>query len=86
MQLFEGFARVEPFEEGIESGTERLSPNSQAILDLRWDLMMNESPHDSVALFERYGKAGDNAALKAFATKQLPHLQQHLLMAQELNR
>ena len=41
---------------------------------------------DAVALFERYGKAGDNAALKAFATKHLPHLQQHLLMAQELNK
>ncbi len=41
---------------------------------------------DAVSLFERYGKAGDNADLKAFTTKHLPHLQQHLLMAQELNK
>lgn len=41
---------------------------------------------DAVSLFERYGKGGDNADLKAFAGKHLPHLQQHLLMAQDLNK
>ena len=39
---------------------------------------------DAVSLFERYGKEGDNAELKAFANKTLPHLQMHLKMAQEL--
>jgi len=41
---------------------------------------------DAVSLFERYSKSGENADLKAFASKQLPHLQQHLLMAQDLNK
>jgi putative membrane protein len=41
---------------------------------------------DAVSLFERYGKSGENADLKAFASKHLPHLQQHLLMAQDLNK
>jgi len=39
---------------------------------------------DAVSLFERYGKSGENADLKGFASKHLPHLQQHLLMAQDL--
>ncbi|MCW5737085.1 MAG: DUF4142 domain-containing protein [Enhydrobacter sp.] len=39
---------------------------------------------DAVSLFERYGKEGDNAALKAFASKTLPNLQHHLMMAQDL--
>jgi putative membrane protein len=41
---------------------------------------------DAVSLFERYGKSGENADLKGFASKHLPHLQQHLLMAQDLNK
>jgi putative membrane protein len=41
---------------------------------------------DAVSLFERYGKGGDNADLKAFASKTLPHLQQHMMMAQDLNK
>jgi putative membrane protein len=48
---------------------------------------MQLSAHkDAVSLFERYGKGGDNADLKAFASKHLPHLQQHLMMAQDLNK
>lgn len=39
---------------------------------------------DAVSLFERYGKDGENADLKAFAGKTLPHLQMHLKMAQDL--
>ena len=41
---------------------------------------------DAVSLLERYGKSGENADLKGFASKHLPHLQQHLLMAQDLNK
>lgn len=40
----------------------------------------------AVSLFERYSKGGDNADLKAFATKYLPKLQGHLKMAQDLNK
>ncbi len=41
---------------------------------------------DAVSLFERYSKGGDNASLKAFATKTLPKLQEHLTMAQNLQK
>jgi len=48
---------------------------------------MQISAHkEAVSLFERYGKGGDNPELKAFAAKTLPHLQQHLQMAQDLNK
>jgi len=48
---------------------------------------MQVSAHkDAVSLFERYGKDGDNADLKAFASKHLPHLQEHLKMAQDLGK
>jgi putative membrane protein len=48
---------------------------------------MQVSAHkDAVSLFERYSKEGDNGSLKAFAGKHLPHLQQHLKMAQDLNK
>jgi putative membrane protein len=48
---------------------------------------MQLSAHkDAVSMFERYGKEGDNADLKAFANKTLPHLKQHLTMAEDLNK
>jgi len=46
-----------------------------------------EATHkDAVSLFDRYSKGGDNADLKGFAGKTLPHLQEHLKMAQDLNK
>jgi putative membrane protein len=39
---------------------------------------------DAVNLFERYAKGGENAELKAWASKTLPALQHHLEMAQGL--
>ncbi len=48
---------------------------------------MQVSAHkDAVSMFERYGKEGDNSDLKAFANKHLPHLQEHLKMAQDLGK
>jgi putative membrane protein len=41
---------------------------------------------DAVSLFERYAKGGDNAQLKAWASKTLPDLKHHLEMAQALNK
>ncbi len=41
---------------------------------------------DAVSLFERYAKGGDNPQLKDWAGKTLPTLQQHLQMAQGLNK
>jgi putative membrane protein len=46
---------------------------------------MQVSAHkDAVSLFERYSKGGENAALKGWAGATLPHLQQHLKMAEDL--
>ena len=48
---------------------------------------MQVSAHkDAVSLFERYAKSGDNADLKAFAAKTLPHLREHLKMAEDINK
>jgi putative membrane protein len=41
---------------------------------------------DAVSLFQRYGKSGDNAPLKAWAVTTLPALQHHLDMAQNLDK
>ncbi len=38
----------------------------------------------AVSLFQRYGKGGDNAQLKEWASQTLPTLQHHLDMAQSL--
>jgi putative membrane protein len=47
----------------------------------------NISGHKSaISLFERYAKGGDNPELKAFAEKTLPKLQEHLQMAESLNK
>jgi putative membrane protein len=44
------------------------------------------SAHKSaVSLFDRYAKGGDNAKLKDWAQKTLPHLQHHLDMANMLD-
>jgi putative membrane protein len=40
----------------------------------------------AVALFERYAKGGQNAELQTWAEQTLPTLQQHLDMAQTLDR
>lgn len=51
-----------------------------------YDDMQVAAHKDAVSLFERYGSGGDDPELKAFAAKHLPHLQQHLLMAQDLGK
>jgi putative membrane protein len=51
-----------------------------------YDDMQVSAHKDAVSLFERYGKDGDNPDLKAFASKTLPALKEHLQMAQELGK
>ena len=41
---------------------------------------------DTVSLFERYAKRGDNPDLKNWAGKTLPALKHHLKMAQDLSK
>jgi putative membrane protein len=52
----------------------------------QYDPMQVSAHKDAVSLFERYAKGGDNAKLKDWAGKTLPHLQHHLEMAQNLNK
>lgn len=50
-----------------------------------YDPMQVSAHEDAVSLFERYGKSGDNAELKAWANKMLPTLKHHLDMANQLD-
>jgi putative membrane protein len=52
----------------------------------QYDEMQLTAHKDAVSLFERYAKGGADDALKQFAGKTLPHLQEHLKMAQELGK
>ncbi|TPL02351.1 MULTISPECIES: DUF4142 domain-containing protein [unclassified Mesorhizobium] len=45
-----------------------------------------DAHEDAVDLFKRYGDAGEQADLKAWAAVTLPHLQHHLDMANSLNK
>jgi len=65
---------------------DRLSKLAGKEFTKEYDDMQVAAHKDAVSLFERYSKGGDNADLKAFAGKTLPHLQHHLMMAQDLSK
>jgi putative membrane protein len=67
-----------------QSKLDKLKGLDGAQFDDEYDSMQVSAHKDAVSLFERYAKGGDHAGLKAFAAKTLPHLQQHLKMAQGL--
>src|SRR4051812_5940550 len=52
--------------------------------DRAYDQMQVQAHEEAVALFEAYANGGDNAELKAWAAKTLPHLKEHLAMAKKL--
>src|SRR4026208_412694 len=52
--------------------------------DQSYDQVQLKAHRDAVALFEAYGKGGDNADLKTCAGQTLPHLKEHLSMAENL--
>jgi putative membrane protein len=52
--------------------------------DQAYDQSQIKAHQDAVALFDAYAKAGDDAELKQWATKTLPHLREHLSMAEKL--
>jgi putative membrane protein len=52
--------------------------------DHGYDQIQVKAHRDAVALFEAYAKAGDNDELKDWAGKTLPHLKEHLSMAEKL--
>ena len=69
-----------------QSKIDKLKGLSGADFKKAYDDMQVAAHKDAVSLFERYSKSGDNADLKAFAAKTLPHLQMHLKMAEDLSK
>ena len=52
--------------------------------DQSYDQVQLKAHRDAVALFEAYAKGGDNAELKGWVGQTLPHLKEHLSMAEKL--
>jgi putative membrane protein len=52
--------------------------------DQAYDQSQVKGHQDAVALFESYAKGGDDPELKQWAAKTLPHLKEHLGMAEKL--
>jgi putative membrane protein len=52
--------------------------------DQVYDHVQQEAHQKAVDLFQKYSDSGDNADLKQWAAKTLPHLKEHLSMAQKL--
>jgi len=53
--------------------------------DQAYDHAQQQTHQDAVELFQNYADRGDNNDLKEWAAKTLPHLNEHLAMAQKLN-
>ena len=64
----------------------KLSGLSGADFAKAYEDMQLAAHKDAVSLFERYARGGDNASLQAFAAKTLPHLREHLKMAEDLTK
>ena len=69
-----------------KSKIEKLQGLKSKDFDKQYNSEQETAHKNAVALFERYAKGGDNGDLKAFAAKHLPHLQEHLKMAEDLNK
>lgn len=69
-----------------QSALDKLKSLKGSDFSSRYDSDQASAHKDAVSLFERYGKDGDNPDLKAFAGKTLPKLQEHLKMAQDLEK
>jgi putative membrane protein len=63
---------------------DKLKAKSGKEFDRAYDPMQVKAHQQAVQLFEAYSREGDNPDLKAWATKTLPHLKQHLAMAKKL--
>ena len=61
-----------------------LKAKSGKDFDQSYDQVQLKAHRDAVALFEAYAKGGDNAELKGWAGQTLPHLKEHLSMAEKL--
>jgi putative membrane protein len=63
---------------------DELKAKSGKEFDSNYDQVQVKAHQDAVALFEAYAKGGDDSELKRWAAKTLPHLQQHLTLAEKL--
>lgn len=64
---------------------DQLSKESGGQFDKDYDKAQLDGHKQAVAMFESYAKSGDNPALKRWAAKTLPLLQEHLSMAEKLS-
>lgn len=69
-----------------QSKVDKLKGLKGADFDKQYKSDQEAAHKDAVSLFERYAKGGDNADLKGWAGKTLPHLQEHLKMVQDMNK
>jgi putative membrane protein len=65
---------------------DQLRNDNGAEFDKAYDQMQLNGHKEAIALFESYARNGDNAALKSWAATTLPHLQEHLALAEKLSQ
>jgi putative membrane protein len=79
-----------PQHEGLDQQHTALLQQLQGVSGAEFDrlfLSQQVTMHQqAVDLFGNYSRSGDNPQLKQFATQTLPHLQEHLRMAQQLQQ
>ena len=61
-----------------------LNAKSGKDFDQTYDQIQVKAHREAVALFEAYSKSGEDSELKTWAGKTLPHLKEHLTMAEKL--
>ncbi len=64
---------------------DKLRGESGRDFDKDYDQMQQQGHQEAVSMFQAYAQSGDNAALKRWAQKTLPTLQDHLGMAEKLS-
>jgi putative membrane protein len=64
---------------------DQLRGESGAQFDKDYDQMQQQGHQQAVSMFQSYSQNGDNPALKTWAAKTLPTLQEHLDMANKLS-
>jgi putative membrane protein len=67
-----------------QQALDRLRAMKGAEFDAAFKQTQVQAHQEAVQLFERQASQGSNQELKAFAEKHLPHLREHLTMAQQL--
>lgn len=67
-----------------KAAAQKLAKMKGAEFDRAYGAQMVKDHEMTIALFEKQSKSGGNEALKQFATKHLPILQEHLKMARSL--